>query len=105
MAIRNNFYDEIFEKEKYWTELSEKGLLNIYYINSDDGILNFYNKVLSELLESKKQKENELLNEIVKSVLTIITKINIITAEFQEGKQISINELPNLFLINKMNNY
>ena len=59
MALSSNFYKELFKKEKYWTELAQKGLLNIYYLDGKDGIKEFVNYKLSE---EERNKFTELLD-------------------------------------------
>ena len=42
MALNNNFYGEIFEKEFYCSQLAERNLLNIYYLDGKNGLKEFY---------------------------------------------------------------
>lgn len=99
MALKDGFYSEIFKKEKYWTELCEINLLNVYYL---DELKKFY-------LAKKVELENETdKNDIVISFLgiinSIILKIDQVTEEYRKGKKIDITSVVKLFLINQMNN-
>ena len=54
MKLDYSFYTEIFEKEKSWSEMISNNLLNIYYINGEDGITEFYKERYNTLLEQYK---------------------------------------------------
>lgn len=104
MALNNNFYNEIFENEKYWTELASKKLLNIYYFNGKNGIREFYIKKRLELDKEYQVTQNPIQGQFLNNIINIIKKIETLTREYREGKNININSLVDLFLYNQMNN-
>jgi len=104
MALNNNFYDEIFEKEKYWIELASKNLLNIYYLNGRNGIKEFYLNKKKELSLEYKLTNNEIMGKFLEIINNILSHIDYLTDEYRNGELININSLVNLFLYNQMNN-
>lgn len=104
MALDNNFYTEIFEKEIYWTDLVDKNLLNVYYLNGKNGLKDFYIKKLEKLKYEYSLTNNEMLKKILDIINNIINEIDDITIRYKRGNKININSLPKLFLVNKMNN-
>lgn len=104
MALKENFYTEIFEKEKYWLQLANNKLLNIYYINGKNGIRDFYFNAKGELEQEYQQNGNQIIKGILDSINKIIEKIDFITLEHTKGKDIDSNSIVNLFLSNQMNN-
>lgn len=104
MALNNNFYNEIFEKEKYWIELASKNLLNIYYLNGKNGIKGFYLNKKMELELEYKLDRNDIIGKILDIINGIIGEIEYLTDEYRNGELIDINSLVNLFLYNQMNN-
>lgn len=104
MALDNNFYNEIFKKEAYWTELAKKGLLNIYYLNGKNSIKEFYLNKKAELEAEYKLTNNQIQEQFLNIIISIIDKIGILTDEYREGNNIDITSLTTIFLSNQMNN-
>lgn len=104
MALNNNFYSEIFDKENYWTELIDKKLMNIYYLNKSDGPLTFYQNKKNQLKIEYDESRNEIIKNFLLSIDNIINKINTLTNDYRTGKQIDFNELKTMFIVNQMNN-
>lgn len=104
MALNNNFYDEIFEKEKYWIELASKNLLNIYYLNGKNGIKEFYLNKQKELSLEYRLTKNEIMGKFLQIINNILSHIDYLTDEYRNGELIDMNSLVNLFLYNQMNN-
>lgn len=104
MALNNNFYKEIFEKEQYWIELANKNLLNIYYLNGKNGIKEFYLTKKRELELEYKLTNNDIIKQFLEIINNIINEIEYLTNEYRSGELIDMNSLVNLFLYNQMNN-
>lgn len=101
MALNNNFYREIFEKEEYWIKLINMNLLNAYYLSE---LKDFYSKKQSELLQEQGIMNNEFLKNILNMINKALYDIEVIMNENKKGNKVSIASLQNSFLINKMNN-
>lgn len=104
MALKRDFYEEIFKKEIYWTELAPKNLINIYYINGRDGIKDFYKQKREELQKEYQINQSEVLKLFLNMINEIILEIDSLTKNYENGITIDITALINLFLINQMNN-
>lgn len=101
MFVDVSFYTDIFEKELYWISLANKNLLNIYYINGEDGLKDFYINKLN-LLEAITNKPRILfIKEIIKEILE---EIDNITSIYNSGSDIDIKKLTDLFLVNQLTN-
>ena len=101
MALKNNFYDEIYKEEINWIEMLDAKLLNVYYLSE---LRKFYYE--RQIIISSEY--NLTLNPIMKSIWTVLNnmveKLDFIESEYKKGKRININELKNYFLINRLNN-
>lgn len=101
MALKSNFYDEIYKEETNWIEMLDSKLLNVYYLSE---LRKFYYE--RQVIVSYEYKLT--LNPIMKSIWTVLNnmveKLDFIENEYKNGKRININELKNYFLINKLNN-
>lgn len=93
----NDFCKEILEREKEWIDLSDRNLLNIYYMNGKDGLKEFYSSKKDEL--QKNSSNSKVANQLVNMIDNILNKIDYITQNYRNGNKININELVNLFLI------
>lgn len=102
MALSENFYNEIFEKEKYWTELANRKLLNIYYLNGKDGIKEFYLDKKAKL--EQEYTNDQMIGKFLSIIDNIISKIDSLTLDYRRGNPIDINSIITLFLHNQMNN-
>lgn len=101
MVLDVSFYNNIFDKELYWTDLASKNLLNIYYINGVDGLKDFYLEKL-EVLKSINNKPK--LNMFIDMINDIVDEIDNLTKDNNEGKDINVKKLVNLFIINQITN-
>lgn len=104
MALSNNFYDDIFNKEKYWSQLINQGLLNIYYLNGKGGIKEFYLDKKKKLEYEYELAGNQIIKNFLELINNIINQIDYLTNEYRHGKLIDMSSLLNLFLHNQMNN-
>lgn len=102
MELNADFYTELFEKEASWTEMIEDKLLNIYYINGDDGITELYKKKYEVLVNAYKKSNNEKLLFFVNMIKDILDEINRLTLEYNSGKDIDLTKLSSLFIINQI---
>lgn len=101
MALNKNFYNEIFEKETMWEGMLKDGLLNIYYIPQ---MKEFYLKNVDIILKELEDNKNEILNSIINSLNNIISKLDFLIKEENEGNIVNLYGIVDLFLINKMHN-
>lgn len=104
MALSSNFYKELFKKEKYWTELAQKGLLNIYYLDGKDGIKKFYEIKKAELEEELSLNQNPILSNFLSIINDILAKIDEMSSDYRNGKEVDILSLTTMFLANQMDN-
>jgi len=102
MALENNFYQEIQDKEKKWIELIEKNLLNIYYFKVE--LEPFYIKKLEELTYEYDLTNNKIIGEVIDIIKSIIKKLEDFDDTYRMGKEIDIKTLVPLFLISNFNN-
>lgn len=98
MTLNDSFFNEILEKEKYWMELADKKLLNVYYLNGKGGIRDFYLDRI-EKIEQMPDDNKTILN----SINNIISKIDSLTLDYRRGNPIDLNSLIILFLSNQVN--
>lgn len=102
MALKNDFYSEIFNNEKKWTELINQNLLNSIYCNLT--LKPFYLKKRNEIMEEYTLTNNQILNEVLFIIENILRKIEYFTVQYNNSKEVDIKELLPLFLINQMSN-
>ena len=94
------YYDQIIEKEKYWSYLIEKGLLNVYTLKCNDGVKEFYLAKIRQLNGYLNSDPSDELKKVVKQLENIVKKIEIIIAKHSSGEKVDIKELTKYFLIN-----
>lgn len=104
MALNKDFYEEIFDKEIYWTDLANKKLLNIYYLNGNGGIKEFYINKRNNLQAEFEINQNLTLKFFIDIIDSILIEINSLTENYNKGINIEIDSLTNLFIINQMSN-
>lgn len=97
----NNIYEEIFEKEKYLTELTNHKLLNTYYLTGSDGLKEFYIDKLNKL--ENEYEKNNIIKEIIIVIKEIIEKIDEFINSYNNGNEVDVNSIYKYFLYNKMN--
>lgn len=101
MALTQNFYKEIFDKEKVWMTNLNQNLLNIYYLPE---LKTFYVEKKETLNHEFKLTGNELIRSYLNALNNIITKIDYFITEGKNEASIDIKELNNLFLLNIITN-
>lgn len=104
MALNNDFYEKIFEKEKYYTYLSEKKLLNIYYLKGKDSLKEFYETKLEELKLEMSIGTNNMLQNVYNIILELVSNIDLLISKSDQGESIDVNSIIPFFLYNKMTN-
>lgn len=97
------YYDQIIEKEKYWSYLIEKGFLNIYYLKCNDGIKDFYLAKIRELKGYLNSDPNDEIKKVVNQLEKIVKKIDLMIAKHNSGEKVDVNVIINYFLINANN--
>lgn len=102
MALKVNFYNEIFENEQKWIELINKNLLNSIYCKL--ALKPFYIKKRNEIAEEYKTTDNQILRQILSTIDNIIIKIDEFNDKYESSEIVDIKELLPLFLTNQMNN-
>lgn len=102
MALKQNFYTEIFEQEQSWIELINSKYLNSIYCKHQ--LQPFY-------LNKKKELEQEYFltrNDIIKNILgiidSIIQQIELFNEQFNVGQTVNVETLIPLFLTTQMSN-
>lgn len=102
MALKDNFYNEIFEKEQKWIELINLNLLNSIYCNLT--LKPFYLDKKSELEREYNKVNNEIMRQIISIINNIINKIDIYNMQYKNNEFVDIKSLIPLFLMTQMNN-
>lgn len=101
MALKKDFYEEIYKEEINWIEMLNAKLLNVYYLLE---LRKFYYE--RQVIVS--HEYNLTLNPIMKSIWTVLNnmveKLDHIDSDYKMGKRINLNELKNYFLINILSN-
>ena len=97
MALKFDFYKEIFEKEKIWLTNLGFGLLNVYYLPE---LLDFYFLKQKTLTEEAEQTDNSLLTSLSSAMGSMIIKLNEFINLDYAGKEIDLKELNNYFITN-----
>ena len=73
MALKNDFYTEIFNNEKRWVELINRNLLNSIYCNLV--LKPFYLQKKSELELEYNLTKNRIIGQIILIIENIINQI------------------------------
>ena len=102
MALKNNFYNEIFSKEKKWIELINSGLMNPIYCNLE--LRSFYLEKKHEIEEEYKVTNNQMLSQVLIVIQDIIKNIDLIVNEYNNNGTYDTKILLPIFLTNQMNN-
>lgn len=101
MALKEKFYEEIYEEERNWTDLIDMNLLNVYYLVE---LRKFYNDRQLRLSYEYELTFNPIIKSMLNLINNVISKINYIINEDKMNNPINIKELKNYFLINQLNN-
>ena len=102
MALKMNFYNEIFENEQKWEELINKNLLNSIYCSLV--LKPFYTKKRVELENEYNASNNQMIKQILSVIDSILFKIEEFKSLYENSKSVDIKELLPLFLSNQMSN-
>lgn len=102
MALKVNFYGEIFSQEQKWIELINAGLLNSIYCNLT--LKPFYEKKREELERLFGSADNKILQQILNIIDAILAKLNDFDVRYRNMESADIKELIPLFLVSKMGN-
>ena len=101
MALTQDFYKDILEKEKSWITNLQYNLLNIYYLPE---LKNFYQEKQNRLIYEGDLTGNMLIRTISFTLDKLMDKIDEFIKLNEEGKDIDLQELKNYFLISVLNN-
>ena len=102
MKLDINFYTEIFEKETSWIEMIKDNLLNVYYLNGDGGLTQFYKNKYDVLFNEYKKNNNDRLLFFMDMIKNILDEINKLTETYNSGKDINMDKLRGLFITNQI---
>ena len=102
MALKNDFYIEITQKEIKWTEMIKQNLLNVIYCNLE--LKPFYIEKKNELEEEYIKTGNVIIGDTLFIIKNIINKLEEFNTYYKETKPIDFKLLLPLFLANQMNN-
>ena len=101
MALTQDFYKDILEKEKSWIINLQYNLLNIYYLPE---LKNFYQEKQNRLIYEGDLTGNMLIRTISFTLDKLMDKIDEFIKLNEEGKDVDLQELRNYFLISVLNN-
>ena len=101
MALKLDFYQEIFEREQTWISSLESDLLNPYYLPE---IKRFYSQKLEIINYELKSTGNDLIRSVCLVLKKIIKKIDYFIDEDRNENLINFMELNDLFLTNRITN-
>ena len=101
MELKQNFYDEINEKEEIWIELLDLNLLNVYYLPI---LKKFYYETQLKLNHEYELTLNPIIRSMIHLLDNIMIKIDCIIEEDKSGIPVNITDLKNYFLINRLSN-
>lgn len=102
MALQQNFYTEIFEKEQNWIELIKSKLLNSVYCKYT--LQTFYLEKKRDLEQEYLLTQNEIVGKIIIIIDSIIEQIELFIEQFNAGQPTDISSLLPLFLTTQMSN-
>ena len=102
MALKSDFYNEIFANEEKWIELINKNLLNSIYCNLT--LRPFYVQKRNDIEIEYKLTNNQILGQILLTIDNIIAKIDYFNEQYKNSKFVDIKSLLPMLLINRMNN-
>ena len=100
MALKLDFYNEIFIEEQKWIELINQKLLNNIYCKLS--LKPFYLEKKSVLEEEYKLTNNKIIGQFIPVIDKIISEIDLLNE--QNNNYENLNSLIPLFLVNQMNN-
>ena len=101
MALTQDFYKDILEKEKSWIINLQYNLLNIYYLPE---LKNFYQEKQNRLIYEGDLTGNMLIRSVSFTINKLLDKIDEFIKLNEEGKDVDLQELRNYFLISVLNN-
>ena len=102
MALRNNFYAEIFTNEERWIQLIQENLLNSIYCKLV--LKPFYEEKKKELEQEYNITGNKIIEQIILIIENIINQIDLFNSQYNKGEKANMNFILPLFLTNQMNN-
>lgn len=102
MALKSNFYNEIFLQEQKWIELINNNLLNSIYCNL--ALKPFYLDKKEVLEQEYYSNNNVIIGQVLSIIDNIVKRIEGINEDYNNLKEVDIKVLLPLFLTNQMNN-
>ena len=100
MALKNNFYDEIFEEEKKWIDLINSNLLNSIYFKRE--LKPFYLKKRTELINEYSSTKSNVIKMFIELINNILTEIDLLIQKHENNQKVDCSSLIPLFLKNQM---
>ena len=102
MALKKNFYNEIFDNEQNWIDLINSNLINGIYCKFN--LKPFYEEKRKELEEVSNLAPNIMISQIIFVINRIINHLDLLIDEYYKSELVDVKSLLPLFLINQMNN-
>ena len=102
MALKKDFYSEIFEKEQKWIELMDKNLLNSVYCKFS--LQPFYETKKLELVREYTSTKSEIIKNLIIIINQILSQIEMLYKMYLDGQNTNMNTLIPLFLSSQMSN-
>ena len=96
MALKNNFYDEIFEEEKKWIDLINSNLLNSIYFKRE--LKPFYLKKRTELINEYSSTKSNVIKMFIELINNILTEIDLLIQKHENNQKVDCSSLIPLFL-------
>ena len=102
MALKNNFYEEIFKNERKWIEMIDRNLLNPIFCNFE--LKPFYVKKREEIKSEYEITGNHILEELIYIIDGIIEALDECQFTYENSRFVDIRKLLPLFVTSQMNN-
>lgn len=102
MALKNDFYSEIFTNEQKWIDLINSRLLNSIYCKLT--LKPFYIEKKKELEQEYNLTNNKIIGQVLSILEVIINKIDLLEEAYKNNQSVDIDSLIPLFLTTQMNN-
>ena len=102
MALKNDFYNDIFKNEEKWENLINSGLVNPIYCDLE--LRPFYLEKKKEIEEEYRVTNNQILSQVLTIIEDIIKNIDLIINEYNKNGTSNVKSLLPIFLTNQMNN-
>ena len=102
MALKSDFYEEIFTNEKKWIEMINKNLLNNIYCNLE--LKPFYTQKREDIRKEYESTNNPILGQILTIMNGIVNRLEEFEYQYKALRYVDVKTILPLFLTSQMNN-